>query len=54
MGKSLEEVDLMFQEHVPLRQFKTYKAAVRLDNVIRGVESDSEVVHVTADEKSSV
>lgn len=31
-GKSLEEIDLMFMENVPIRQFRTYKPTILLEN----------------------
>jgi SP family sugar:H+ symporter-like MFS transporter len=34
-GKSLEEVDLMFHERVPLRQFQSYKADEKLETAIQ-------------------
>lgn len=33
-GKSLEEIDLMFQEGVPLRRFGSYQASARLGDVM--------------------
>lgn len=48
-GKSLEEVDLMFKEHVPLRKFKTYKADEFLESAIlkeSGGIPDVEIVTV--------
>jgi hypothetical protein len=34
-GKSLEEVDLMFHERVPLRKFQSYKADVKLETAVQ-------------------
>lgn len=38
-GKSLEEVDLMFHERVPLRKFKSYRAEQKLERVIEKEKS---------------
>lgn len=32
-GKSLEDIDIMFQERVPLRQFGAYQPEQRLGNI---------------------
>jgi SP family sugar:H+ symporter-like MFS transporter len=34
-GKSLEEIDFMFNEHVPLRKFKTYRAHEQLEKALK-------------------
>lgn len=34
-GKSLEQIDLMFHEHVPIRKFKSYESDERLENMMR-------------------